>query len=211
MQSRSFLAGVTLAVGTYVLAAGVVAYALPGGTASVPLLHADRQAHDHPHGHGHSHGHAHIDPDQAEQLTGPFGAHGDRHPPAQVFSTAEDGLTERRRRSMSAKSGHFRALSATLLSEAGGDDMVQIHADALALLGSQIDRLFEIDSPAPDGETGALPAIWDAPERFALYTAAFADEAARFAQTVRDGGDLVNGLHDLRYYCVACHADFRQR
>lgn len=205
MNSRKLLAGFGLVTGAYVLAAGIVAFVIPGETARAAAPASDVVSHNH------SHDHAHVDPDQAEQLTGQFGAHGDRHPPAQVFATVEEGLTERRRRSMSAKSGHFRALSATLLSAAGGEDMVQTHADALALLGSQIDRLFEIASPAAEGEKGALQAIWDAPERFALYTEAFADESARFAQTVRDGGDLVNGLHDLRYYCVACHADFRQR
>lgn len=209
MTSARLAARLGLAAGAYVLAAGIVAFAVPGVAARAPALQAE--GHDHGHAHTHTHDHAHPDPDQAEQLTGPFGAHGDRHPPARRFETAEDGLTERRRRTMSALSGHFRALSATLLSEAGGEEMVQSHADALALLGSQIDRLFEIASPAPEGAKGALPEIWAAPERFARYTAAFADETARFARTVRDGGDLINGLHDLRYYCVACHADFRQR
>lgn len=205
MNSRKLLAGFGLAAGAYVLAAGIVAFAVPGESARAPAPASGGN------GHSHAHDHAHVDPDQAEQLTGPFGSHGDRHPPARIFETAEAGLTERRRRSMSAKSGHFRAISATLLSEAGGENTLQAHADALELLGSQIDRLFEIASPAPEGEKGALQAIWDDTDRFALYTAAFADESARFAQTVRDGGDLVNGLHDLRYYCVACHADFRQR
>ena len=205
MNSRKLLAGFGLAAGAYVLAAGIIAFAVPGETARAPASASGG------HGHSHAHDHAHVDPDQAEQLTGPFGAHGDRHPQAQIFETPEAGLTERRRRSMSAKSGHFRAISATLLSEAGGEDMLPVHADALAALGSQIDRLFEIASPAPEGEQGALAVIWDDADRFALYTAAFADESARFAQTVRDGGDLVNALHDLRYYCVACHADFRQR
>ena len=205
MTPRKLLAGFGLAAGAFVLAAGIVAFAVPGESARAPAPSSGGN------GHSHAHDHAHVDPDQAEQLTGPFGSHGDRHPPARIFETAEAGLTERRRRSMSAKSGHFRAISATLLSEAGGEDMLQVHADALDLLGSQIDRLFEVASPAPEGEKGALQAIWDDTDRFALYTAAFADESARFAQTVRDGGDLINGLHDLRYYCVACHADFRQR
>ncbi len=205
MTPRKLLAGFGLAAGAFVLAAGIVAFAVPGESARAPAPSSGGN------GHSHAHDHAHVDPDQAEQLTGPFGSHGDRHPQARIFETAEAGLTERRRRSMSAKSGHFRAISATLLSEAGGEDMLQVHADALDLLGSQIDRLFEVASPAPEGEKGALQAIWDDTDRFALYTAAFADESARFAQTVRDGGDLINGLHDLRYYCVACHADFRQR
>ena len=212
--TRGALAGVGLAVAGYVLAAGLVAFALPGDTGqgdSAAMESGHAHGHGHSHDHGHDHGHDHVDPDQAEQLTGPFGAHGDRHPPARMFDSAEAGLTERRRRSMSALSGHFRAASATLLSGAGGEDMLQTHADAIALIGARIDLLFETLSPTAEGESGALPVIWQEPDRFALHTAAFAAESARFAQTVRDGGDLVNGLHDLRYYCVACHADFRQR
>jgi cytochrome c556 len=204
-HTRKFMAGLAVAAGAYVLAAGVVALSVPNALAQ---QHISETA---PHVHDHSHGHAHVDAAQAEQLTGRFGAHGDRHPQAPVFETAADGLTERRRRTMSAQSGHFRAISASLLSDAGGEDMLQVHADALAALGGQIEKLFEITSPAPEGETGALAAIWEKPELFAQYTAAYASETARFAQTVREGGDLVNALHDLRYYCVACHAEFRQR
>ena len=201
--SRKIIAGLGLAAGGYVLAAGLVAFAVPSDAARQkdPAITAPAHIHDH----------SHVDADQAEQLTGPFGAHGDRHPQAPVFETAADGLTERRRRTMSAQSGHFRAISASVLSDAGGEEMLQTHADALAALGGQIDTLFAITSPAPEGEKGALAAIWQKPELFAQYTAAYAEETARFAQTVREGGDLVNGLHDLRYYCVACHADFRQR
>ncbi len=199
--SRKLIAGLGVAATAYVLAAGLVAFAVP--------MDAARSSDAGPI--NHDHGHAHVDAAEAEQLTGPFGAHGDRHPQAARFETAAEGLTERRRRSMSALSGHFRAVSATLLSDAGGEEMLQTHADALAALGRQIDLLFAEVSPAPEGAKGALPAIWEAPERFSQYTAAFTAESARFAQTVREGGDLVNGLHDLRYYCVACHADFRQR
>ncbi|MGY6705166.1 cytochrome c [Roseinatronobacter sp.] len=208
-NSRKLVAGLGLAAGTYVLAAGFVAFAVPG--AEVQVSRADSADHAHGHSHSHDHGHSHVDAAHAEQLTGPFGAHGDRHPQAPGFASAADGLTERRRRSMSALSGHFRAVSASLLSDAGGADMIATHADALAALGGQIDTLFEIPSPALEGEKGALAVIWEDPENFARYTSAFSAEAARFAQTVRDGGDMVNGLHDLRYYCVACHADFRQR
>ncbi|MCC5963745.1 MAG: cytochrome c [Rhodobacteraceae bacterium] len=202
-RSRKLIAGLGVAATGYVLAAGIVAFAVPADAPlrGDPASDANTDIH----------GHAHVDADQAEQLTGPFGAHGDRHPQAPRFETAAEGQTERRRRSMSALSGHFRAVSATLLSDAGGEEMLQTHADALAALGRDIDLLFAEVSPAPEGEKGALPAIWQAPERFAQYTAAFSAESARFAQTVRDGGDMVNGLHDLRYYCVACHADFRQR
>lgn len=205
--SRKVIAGLGLAAGGYMLAAGLVAFAVPTDAARQQDTPRSGQAHSH----NHTHGHSHVDADQAEQLTGPFGAHGDRHPQAPVFETAADGLTERRRRAMSAQSGHFRAISASLLSDAGGEDMLQVHADALAALGGQIGRLFETLSPAPEGEKGALAVIWEEPERFAQHTAAFSAESARFAQTVREGGDLVNGLHDLRYYCVACHAEFRQR
>lgn len=204
-SSRKFVAGLALAAGGYVLAAGLVAVAVPNAQAQKQISESVAHNLDH------SHGHSHVDADQAEQLTGPFGVHGDRHPQAPVFEAAADGLTERRRRTMSAQSGHFRAISASLLSDAGGEEMLQTHADALAALGEQIDTLFAITSPAPEGEKGALVAIWEKPELFAQYTAAYAEETARFAQTVREDGDLVNGLHDLRYYCVACHADFRQR
>ena len=203
--SRKFVAGLGLALGGYVLVAGLVAFALPSQEVAQP----DTARAEVPQ--SHEHGHSHLDAAQAEPLTGPFGVHGDRHPQAPVFDAVADGLTERRRRFMSALSGHFRAVSATLLSDAGGEDMLQTHADALAGLGAQIDRLFDTPSPAPEGGKGALSAIWDQPELFAQYTQAFSAESARFAQTVRAGGDLVNGLHDLRYYCVACHADFRQR
>lgn len=201
--SRKILAGFGLAASGYVLAAGLVAFAIPTDVARPPDIAGAMPSQDHDH--------SHVDADQAEQLTGPFGAHGDRHPQAPVFDSAAQGLTERRRRTMAAQSGHFRAISATLLSDAGGEEMIQTHADALAALGRQIDTLFEIASPAPESEKGALALIWEKPDVFAQYTAAYAAETARFARTVREGGDLVNGLHDLRYYCVACHAEFRQR
>ncbi|MCH8466615.1 MAG: cytochrome c [Roseinatronobacter sp.] len=198
--SRNVVAGLGLAAGVYVLAAGLVALAVPTQAARPQGLGSAGPAH------GHSHSHA-----DAEPLSGPFGVHGDRHPQAPSFATPAEGLTERRRRSMNALSGHFRAVSATLLSDAGGAEMIPVHAEALAALGAQIDALFALPSAAAEGEQGALAAIWQEPDRFAQYTAAFSAETARFAQTVRDGGDLINGLHDLRYYCVACHADFRQR
>lgn len=158
-----------------------------------------------------SHSHSHVDAAEAEQLTGRFGARGDRHPNENLFESPEDGLTERRRRFMSAQSGHFRAMTATLLSNAGGEDVLQMHADGLAAMAAEIDRFCELGSPAPEGEKGALAKIWEEPDLFSEYTAAYREQAQIFAATVRDGGDLVNGLHDLRYFCVACHAEFRQR
>jgi len=203
------VAGIALAAALYAFAPYAGHADRSGGIelSRFAISAAHAQNHSHSHGHSHDHGEAAT----AEPLTGRFGEHGDRHPQTKRFKTAADGLAERRRRSMSALSGHFRAISATLLSDAGGEEMIQTHADALALLGGQIDKLFDSVSPAPEGERGALPGIWEKPELFAEYTEAFSTETARFARTVREGGDMVNGLHDLRYYCVACHAEFRQR
>ncbi|MDO5648590.1 cytochrome c [Paracoccus sp. (in: a-proteobacteria)] len=150
-------------------------------------------------------------PAQAEPLTGPFGPHGEKHPIVEPFATPAAGITELRQRSMAALSGHFRASSATVFAGAGGDAMLPTHADAMAALAAQMDALFAIPSPAPDGAKGALPAIWDDPARFAEYTAGFAAQTRVFAQAVRDGGDTEAALQDVRYMCLACHAAYRQR
>lgn len=194
--SRRFMTGFALAVCAYIL----LVFLVPSDAAE-PHVHSTDG----------NQNHIHVDAADVEPLTGAFGTHGDRHPQAQKFNAIADGLTERRRRTMSAMSAHFRVISATLLSDAGGEEMLHVHADALAALAQHIDALFETVSPAPDGEKGALAGIWDQQDTFTQYTAAFNREAARFAATVHENGDLVNGLHDLRYFCVACHAEFRQR
>lgn len=194
-----------LALGCYVLAAAVIAFILPSAPMTAQLNSVQQP------GPVAAIDHVHASDTEAEPLTGPFGIQGERHPPAAEFANLEAGLTERRRQSMRAMSGHFRAISATLLSQAGGEGMLQTHADALALIGAEIDQLFNLRSPTAEGQLGALPAIWDDPERFALFSYTFRNESAQFAETVRDAGDVMNGLHDLRYYCVACHANFRQR
>lgn len=189
-------AGFGLAFAGYVLGAAMVAFVLPKSAERAVIAEVD---------------HVHISASEAEPLVGRFGVQGERHPAAAEFATLEAGLTERRRQTMRAMSGHFRVISAAIFSGAGGEDNLQHHADALALMGAQIHTLFEFESPTAQGQPGALPAIWQEPERFDLFTAAFREEAAEFAQTVRTEGDVMNGLHDLRYYCVACHANFRQR
>lgn len=193
---KSWWLGLGLAVGGYLLGAAMVAFVLPSSTEPVSAPVAD---------------HVHLSEEDAEPLTGRFGVHGERHPAAEQYTTPEAGMTERRRHTMRAMSGHFRVISASVFSAAGGEENLQPHADALMLMGAQIQSLFELESPTPAGQAGALPEIWQDPERFALFTVAFRAETERFAQTVRDAGDVMNGLHDLRYYCVACHANFRQR
>lgn len=199
-RKNQWIIGSMLVVVGYVLGAAGVAFVLPKVTA--PAITSATTA---------TPTHQHVSEAEAEPLTGRFGTHGERHPVADPFSYPEAGLTERRRQTMRAMSGHFRAISATVLAEAGGDQQLQAHADALALMGGQIDALFALASPTPEGRPGALPRIWEEPDYFAEFTSAFRAETAQFAATVRDAGDVMNALHDLRYYCVACHANFRQR
>jgi len=199
-RKNQWVIGSMLVIVGYVLGAAGVAFVLP--KAAEPTLSSAVTSNP---------THQHVSEAEAEPLTGQFGTYGERHPVADVFVTPQAGITERRRQTMRAMSGHFRTLSATVLAEAGGEQQLQAHADALALMGGQIDALFALPSPTPEGRPGALPRIWEEPDYFAEFTSAFRAETAQFAATVRDAGDVMNALHDLRYYCVACHANFRQR
>ncbi len=197
--ARGFHAGVGRAAGAACAVHGGVACGVP------------ERSPGHAQGRSKRHDNSPVAPDQAESLTGPFGAQANRFPRASVHPRASNTLAELQRRGMAALSRHDRALSARCLSGAGAEDGAQTRVGAIARPGAGIDRLFESPSAAPEGDRRAPPPGRQAPDRLALHFAAFAIDSARFAQTERGRADPDNLLHDPRHSRMARHADFRER
>ncbi|WP_019589697.1 MULTISPECIES: cytochrome c [unclassified Thioalkalivibrio] len=137
--------------------------------------------------------------------------------PAGVDAT--EAFKRFRQQSMQATSATYRSIEQILRYDAPFAERLPELADELARGAADIDTWFARETPAPDGEPGALPAVWEAPE-FADYKAAYREATTELQRKVEAADDLedegfqlraTEALNGVRHQCLACHDNFRRR
>ncbi|NND36183.1 MAG: cytochrome c [Gammaproteobacteria bacterium] len=122
--------------------------------------------------------------------------------------TAEDAV-KYRHAVMEEMANHMSALTLILLDKVDGGDYAQGHVDALARASSEMDVLFPEISR--EGDTAALPAIWEEPDKFAEAVEKAQLAAADFQSAV-SGGDrkaTMAAFAAAGKTCKGCHESYR--
>jgi cytochrome c556 len=129
--------------------------------------------------------------------------------PAGAETTAKNAI-KYRHAVMEAMAGHTAAFSMIAFGMVDQPEFLQSHANALADAGTQLKALFPDGSG--DGDTEALPAIWDEPEKFsaAITKAEKATSDLRDAAASGDKKAIVGAFKALGKSCKGCHESFRE-
>jgi len=127
---------------------------------------------------------------------------------AAAARTAEDAI-KYRHAVMEEMANHMTALTLILFDKVDDGDFAQGHADALARASSEMDVLFPEISR--DGDTEALPAIWNNSDKFAKAVAKAQQSTVDFQQAL-SGGDRKAALAAFAAAgkaCKGCHESYR--
>ena len=123
--------------------------------------------------------------------------------------SASQGDIDYREHTMEAIGGHMQALSDILRGKVRHKDHLSVHAAALASLAEIAPKLFLPGSG--DGETEALPAIWENPEDFAERLEAFREAGVGLRAAVETEGDVAAATQKLGQACKGCHDNYREK
>jgi len=128
---------------------------------------------------------------------------------ASAESTAEDHI-KYRQALMESMAGHIEVLSYMAFNKIEKNEFYQSHADALASATAELEFLFPEGSG--QGETEALPAIWENPDDFntARLNAEQAFAALRDAVASGDSKAVVGAFAAAGKSCKGCHEDYRE-
>lgn len=131
-----------------------------------------------------------------------------------LFTTAEGARNAKdtikyRNAVMEEMASHMTALTLILFDKVDGAAYAQGHADALARAGAELDVLFPDISA--EGDTDALPAIWDNADKFAaaVEKAQVTIDAFAAALPAGDRGASLKAFADAGKACKGCHEVFR--
>jgi cytochrome c556 len=129
--------------------------------------------------------------------------------PAGAETSAENAI-KYRHAVMEAMAGHTSAFSMIAFGMVDHPEFLQSHANALADAGAQLTMLFPEGSGG--GETDALPAIWEEPEKFgaAVAKAEKATAELRDAAASGDRKSIVSAFKALGQSCKGCHESYRE-
>lgn len=121
---------------------------------------------------------------------------------------ADEGAIEYRQAIYQAIGGHMTALVKIVRREVPHTDDMVVHANGIADLAPLTAHVFPEGSG--EGDTDALPAIWNDPDDFALHRDAFID-AAEGLRVAAGGpmGPFVSAFQTLGGTCSECHDNFR--
>ena len=123
---------------------------------------------------------------------------------------ADEGAIAHRKAVMKAVGGHTGAIAAIVKGQVPFTDDIAGHAKALDDLAKISGKIFPDGSG--DGDTDALPSIWEKPAEFRQAMETFQGAAANLAK-VAEGGDrgaIAGALGDLGKACAGCHKPFRK-
>jgi cytochrome c556 len=131
-----------------------------------------------------------------------------------LFSTADaaakpEDAIKYRHSVMESMSGHVNAFVLIATNKIDSPQYLQNHADAIANLSSELETLFPAGSG--QGDTDALPAIWDDVEKFSKAVAKM-QETANSLQQVAGSGDtkaIMGAFAAAGKSCKGCHETFR--
>ena len=130
---------------------------------------------------------------------------------ANVAAAADaDNAIKYRKANMKALGGHMGSVVAIIKGEVGHTGHLAGHAAAIAAIGEWVGDLFPAGSG--EGDTKALPVIWEKPDDFKKAVAAFAEASARLAE-VAEGSDMKAvgpAVGALGKTCGGCHKPFRK-
>ena len=127
---------------------------------------------------------------------------------ATAAGTAEDAI-KFRHAIMTEMAAHMAALNYILTVKVDAEAFAQGHADALARASAEMDVLFPAGSG--EGDTEALPAIWEDAEAFAAAVDE-AQQAATKLQATLAGGDrkaTMAAFAATGKTCKNCHESYR--
>ncbi|ADC71325.1 MULTISPECIES: cytochrome c [unclassified Thioalkalivibrio] len=151
-------------------------------------------------------------------MPGPWGDYDETlDDPAKVDAT--EAFQRFRQQSMQGTSATYRSIEQILRYDAPFAERLPGLAEELARRADDIETWFARETPARDGEPGALPAAWEDPE-FSEYKAAYREAAERLQRKVESADDLENedfqlrateALNGVRHHCLACHDNYRRR
>ena len=122
----------------------------------------------------------------------------------------EESMIDYRKDVMLSMAAHLTALTELL---AGGLELDETHVETQATsLGLNAQLVSSLFPPGSDeGDTSALPGIWQRPEQF-LNRAEAAEREGRNLVAAAETGDrefMVQSLRRLADACRNCHRDFR--
>lgn len=118
-------------------------------------------------------------------------------------------LIKYRQNVMSVLGGHTSASVAIARGQIDQLDHLLIHARGLTATLPLLVDLFPPESA--EGETDALPRIWEEPEAFNTAIERATAAADDFLAAVSEGGDVATAVRDLGLSCRGCHEDYRVR
>ena len=127
---------------------------------------------------------------------------------AGAATTAKDAI-KYRHAVMESISGHMNAFMMIAMNKVDAPQYLQNHADAIANLSSELDILFPAGSG--EGDTDALPEIWDDSENFGKAVARM-QETTGALQTAVGTGDkkaIMGAFAAAGKSCKGCHEKFR--
>jgi len=130
--------------------------------------------------------------------------------PMAAAAADEQGMIDYRKDVMLSMAAHLTALTELL---AGGLELDERHVETQATsLGLNAQLVSSLFPPGSDeGDTSALPGIWQRPEQF-LNRAEAAEREGRNLVAAAGSGDrefMVQSLRRLADACRNCHRDFR--
>ena len=124
--------------------------------------------------------------------------------------TSAENQIKYRQAVMGSMAAHIEVLSMMAFNKIAPNDFYQSHADALASATAELEFLFPEGSG--QGETEALPAIWENPDDFntARLNAEQAFAALRDAVASGDSKAVVGAFAAAGKSCKGCHEDYRE-
>ncbi|MDJ0926766.1 MAG: cytochrome c [Gammaproteobacteria bacterium] len=109
---------------------------------------------------------------------------------------------------MDVLKGHISAMSVVLFEGLEDTGHLQSHADGLAEAATEVGKIF----PAGSGDdTGALPAIWEQPDKFAAAVTEFEDSSRSLSEAIASGDrrSMAAAFKRTGDSCKGCHESFR--
>jgi cytochrome c556 len=124
--------------------------------------------------------------------------------------TSAENAIKYRQAVMKSMAAHIEVLSMMAFNKVAVNEFYQSHADALANATTELKFLFPAGSG--QGETEALPAIWQNPDDFnaARSDAEQAFAALRDAVAGGDGKAITGAFAAAGKSCKGCHEKFRE-
>ena len=128
-----------------------------------------------------------------------------------MSAAADQNGIDYRKHVMDAVGGHMGALVEISKGQVDHKDHIPVHTAGLAALSNIAPDLFGADTK--DGDTDALPKIWEKPDVFKQKLADFKKAANDLDALVKSGDmkDFGSALGAVGKACKSCHDEFKKK